>query len=316
MDYGRNRKIHGFLKRSHSCNAHAQDSNTCPRGLKLNASGGNPQKFPPHTPFLELCGECRRGGRPCPTEHRATVSFRASDRCHCVGIRNPRLASLCEGGGAKRRKERKNETGGVEPRPYARFFGGRSVGGDAHIAPPRPPARNTPEGVSKEGGPQPSLFGRFKVGGFSRGKGNRNPFPLEWRFWLLLSPLTKVTRRRQNTKRRNEIEIPLPLNGVLWILSFAKERKYPAGGKKEKEKESDPHRGAEHPFLAGNKRRAASRRPFFYAISSAFQHFSNTTAVPIPPPMHRVARPFLASGRFCISCSRVTMIRAPDAPTG
>ena len=66
----------------------------------------------------------------------------------------------------------------------------------------------------------------------------------------------------------------------------------------------------------GKQRRAASRRPFFYAISSAFQHFSNTTAVPIPPPMHRVARPFLASGRFCISCSRVTMIRAPDAPTG
>ena len=64
------------------------------------------------------------------------------------------------------------------------------------------------------------------------------------------------------------------------------------------------------------ERRAASRRPFFYAISSALQHFSNTTAVPIPPPMHRVARPFLASGRFCISCSRVTMIRAPDAPTG
>ena len=75
-------------------------------------------------------------------------------------------------------------------------------------------------------------------------------------------------------------------------------------------------RGAEHPFFSENKRRAASRRPFFYAISSAFQHFSNTTAVPIPPPMHRVARPFLASGRFCISCSRVTIIRAPDAPTG
>ncbi len=66
----------------------------------------------------------------------------------------------------------------------------------------------------------------------------------------------------------------------------------------------------------GKQRRAASRRPFFYAISSVLQHFSNTTAVPIPPPMHRVARPFLASGRFCISCSRVTMIRAPDAPTG
>ena len=62
-------------------------------------------------------------------------------------------------------------------------------------------------GVSKEGGPQPSLFGRFKEGGFSRGKGNRNPFPLEWRFWLLLSLLTKVTRRRHPAPGRGT---PLP----------------------------------------------------------------------------------------------------------
>ena len=54
----------------------------------------------------------------------------------------------------------------------------------------------------------------------------------------------------------------------------------------------------------------------FMGYASANQHFSNTTAVPMPPPMHRVARPFLASGRFCISWSRVTMIRAPEAPTG
>src|ERR1700733_3906219 len=38
-------------------------------------------------------------------------------------------------------------------------------------------------------------------------------------------------------------------------------------------------------------------------------------AIPMPPPMHKVARPFLAS-RFCISCSNVTSTRAPDAPTG
>ena len=37
---------------------------------------------------------------------------------------------------------------------------------------------------------------------------------------------------------------------------------------------------------------------------------------PWPPPMHRVARPCLASSRLSISCSRVTMIRAPEAPTG
>src|ERR1700733_2718950 len=38
-------------------------------------------------------------------------------------------------------------------------------------------------------------------------------------------------------------------------------------------------------------------------------------AMPMPPPMHSVARPFLAS-RFCISCSSVTSTRAPAAPTG
>src|SRR5258708_38295146 len=38
-------------------------------------------------------------------------------------------------------------------------------------------------------------------------------------------------------------------------------------------------------------------------------------AMPMPPPMHSVARPFLAS-RFCISCSSVTSTRAPEAPTG
>ena len=46
------------------------------------------------------------------------------------------------------------------------------------------------------------------------------------------------------------------------------------------------------------------------------QHFSKMVATPWPPPMHRVARPFLASSRFCISWSRVTIMRAPEAPTG
>ena len=120
-------------------------------------------------------------------------------------------------------------------REVARSAGGRdvdpphprcsSVGGDAHIAPHTAPAVSfrasdrrhwrgnpfpapagaehpPPEGVSKEGGPQPSLFGRFKERGFLRGEGNRNPSPLKWRFWVLLSLLTKVTRRRQ--KRKSE----------------------------------------------------------------------------------------------------------------
>src|SRR6059058_3654080 len=35
----------------------------------------------------------------------------------------------------------------------------------------------------------------------------------------------------------------------------------------------------------------------------------------MPPPMHNVARPFFAS-RFCISWSKVTRMRVPDAPIG
>src|SRR5262249_9687715 len=38
-------------------------------------------------------------------------------------------------------------------------------------------------------------------------------------------------------------------------------------------------------------------------------------AMPMPPPMHSVARPFLALRR-CISCSSVTSTRAPEAPMG
>ena len=52
------------------------------------------------------------------------------------------------------------------------------------------------------------------------------------------------------------------------------------------------------------------------ASAGMTQHFSKMVATPWPPPMHSVARPFLASSRFCISWSRVTMIRAPEAPTG
>ena len=47
----------------------------------------------------------------------------------------------------------------------------------------------------------------------------------------------------------------------------------------------------------------------------AFQGCSTHIAMPIPPPMHSVARPFFAFRRF-ISCSRVTRIRAPEAPIG
>ena len=66
-------------------------------------------------------------------------------------------------------------------------------------------------GVSKEGGPQPSLFGRFKEGGFSRGKGNRNPFPLEWRSLVtFFRQRKKVTRRRQKEKMSRAGQSPAP----------------------------------------------------------------------------------------------------------
>ena len=68
----------------------------------------------------------------------------------------------------------------------------------------RPP----PVGVSKEGGPQPSLFGRSRIGDFQGGRKIETSFPLEWRFWLLLSLLTKVTHRRQKEKGRKESNPP------------------------------------------------------------------------------------------------------------
>ncbi len=47
----------------------------------------------------------------------------------------------------------------------------------------------------------PSPFGRSRMGDFQGGRKIETSFPLEWRFWLLLSLLTKVTRRRQKEER-------------------------------------------------------------------------------------------------------------------
>ena len=70
------------------------------------------------------------------------------------------------------------------------------------------------------------------------------------------SPPSLVVSRLGDFQGGREIEIPSPLNGVLWILSFAKERKYPAGG--------IPRRGAELPCLSGKKvtrRRQQKKNP-------------------------------------------------------
>ena len=58
-------------------------------------------------------------------------------------------------------------------------------------------------GVPKEGGPQPSLFGRFKGIGFLRKGGNRNPPFLKWRSLVtFFRQGKKVTRRRQRKVTR------------------------------------------------------------------------------------------------------------------
>ena len=53
----------------------------------------------------------------------------------------------------------------------------------------------------------------------------------------------------------------------------------------------------------------------FLQCGARLAYRSTHIAMPMPPPMQRVARPFLAS-RFCISCSSVTRTRAPEAPIG
>ena len=77
-----------------------------------------------------------------------------------------------------------------------------SVGADDSVRPLAPAGADPPRGVSKEGRPAglPSLV-VSRMGDFQGGKGNRNPFPLERRFWLLLPPLAKVTRRRQKRRK-------------------------------------------------------------------------------------------------------------------
>ena len=59
------------------------------------------------------------------------------------------------------------------------------------------------------------------------------------------SPPSLVAQGRGIFKGEGRPKLPSPLNGVLWILSFAKERKYPAGG--------IPRRGAELPCLSGKQ---------------------------------------------------------------
>ena len=68
--------------------------------------------------------------------------------------------------------------------------------------------RQPPKGVSKEGGPQPSLFGRSRMGDFQGGRKIETSFPLEWRSLdTFFRQGKKVTRRRQKGKGQKERKI-------------------------------------------------------------------------------------------------------------
>src|SRR3954447_3061991 len=70
------------------------------------------------------------------------------------------------------------------------------------------------------------------------------------------------------------------------------------------------------PFKGGDGDGHRDRRSTHFdgAFRSA-QPRSTHMAMPMPPPMQSVARPFLAL-RFCISNSSVVRTRAPEAPIG
>ena len=68
--------------------------------------------------------------------------------------------------------------------------------------------RQPPKGVSKEGGPQPSLFGRSRKGDFQGGRKTETSFPLEWRSLdTFFRQGKKVSRRRHPAPGRGT---PLP----------------------------------------------------------------------------------------------------------
>ena len=73
-------------------------------------------------------------------------------------------------------------------------------------------------GVSKEGGPQPPLFGRFKGIGFLRKGGNRNPPFLKWR------SLVTFFRQEKKVTRRRQKEESAPRRGAEQLL-FRQEKK-------------------------------------------------------------------------------------------
>ena len=128
-----------------------------------------------------LLATVRRGGRLCPPKHRVAGSFRASDRRHWRG--NPSPLSR-------------------QPAALAATYLCRFA------AKARFDNRQPPKGVSKEGGPQPSLFGRSRMEDFQGGRKIETSFPLEWRSLVtFFRQGKKVTRRRQKGKGQKERKI-------------------------------------------------------------------------------------------------------------
>jgi hypothetical protein len=70
-------------------------------------------------------------------------------------------------------------------------------------------------------------------------------------------------------------------------------------------------------FTAGpaNCRTRLAGHDDFCFVAITLAQRSTHMAMPMPPPMQSVARPFLEL-RLPISCSNVTRTRAPDAPIG
>ena len=70
--------------------------------------------------------------------------------------------------------------------------------------------RQPPKGVSKEGGPQPSLFGRSRMRDFQGGRKIETSFPLEWR------SLDTFFRQGKKVSRRRH---PAPGRGIsFWTI--------------------------------------------------------------------------------------------------
>ena len=161
----------------------------------------------------------------------------------------------------RRQKRKKKPSDGAEPRPYNRLpilhfvldlsFRGREA-----------PVGIRPPFYASGGQKPPPTFAASRKRRDLIIANPRRVFPKrEGR-----SPPSLVAQGWGIFKGEGRSKLPSPLNGVLWILSFAKERKYPTGG--------IPRRGAELPCLSGKKvtrrrqkrkkkkeKKAARRRP-------------------------------------------------------